>query len=119
MDARRYQVYNGVYTWSEGVFTELTPPRALSIEECVEDVKKYGKKVIFLGDGVPVHREYIEKELKESANFAPASCNAQRASSLAALALTRQDSKKSCYEISPVYLRKPQAEREREERGIK
>jgi len=119
MDARRAQVYNGVYTWENGVFTELTPPRALSIEECVEDVKKYNKKVIFLGDGVPVHREYIEKELSEQAIFAPASANAQRASSLASIALNRQDGKKSCYEVSPVYLRKPQAEREREERGIK
>ena len=119
MDARRDQVYNGVYTWEKGEFTELNAPRALSIEECVEDVKKYNKKIVFLGDGVPVHREYIEKELKESAIFAPASANTQRASSLASIALSRQDSKKSCYEVSPVYLRKPQAEREREERGIK
>ena len=27
------------------------------------------------------------------------------------------ESKKSCYEVKPVYLRKPQAEREREERS--
>lgn len=119
MDARRDQVYNGVYTWENGEFTELTPPRALSIEECVDDVKKYNKKVIFLGDGVPVHREYIEKELNKQAIFAPASLNAQRASSLASIAMARQDIKKSCYEVSPVYLRKPQAEREREERSTK
>ena len=119
MDARRDQVYNGVYTWENGEFTELTPPRALSIEECVEDVRKYNKKVVFLGDGVPVHREYIEKEMNVQAIFAPASANAQRASSLAAIAINRQDCKKNCYEVSPVYLRKPQAEREREERGIK
>lgn len=119
MDARRQQVYNGVYTWEEGEFLTLTQPRALSIEECVEDVKKYKKRVIFLGDGVPVHIEYIKEQLGDMAVFAPASSNAQRASSLASLAAERLDSKKSCYEVTPFYLRKPQAEREREERSKK
>lgn len=119
MDARRQQVYNGVYTWENGEFTEITAPRALAIEECVEDVKKYNKRVIFLGDGVPVHMEYIKRELGDMAVFAPASSNAQRASSLASLAETKEESKKSCYEVTPFYLRKPQAEREREERSKK
>lgn len=117
MDARRAQVYNGVYTWENGEFLTLSTPRALAIEECVEDVKKYNKKVIFLGDGVPVHKEYIKEQMGKNAVFAPPSCNAQRASSLASIAFGKLEEKKSCYEVTPFYLRKPQAEREREERS--
>lgn len=116
MDARRSQVYNGVYTWENGIFSELTPPRAVSVQECVEDVKRYGKRVIFLGDGVPVYGEYIKEQLGEKAVFAPSSCNAQRASALASIAMGKLEDKKSCYEVMPFYLRKPQAEREREEK---
>ncbi len=116
MDARRSQVYNGVYEWQGGVLVALVEPRALAIEECVADVKGYGKRVIFLGDGVPVHKEYIKEALGDTALFAPPSCNSHRASSAAAIAYERQGSAKSCYEVTPVYLRKPQAERELEEK---
>lgn len=116
MDARRSQVYNAVYSWDNAKLNILEPPRALSIEECVEDVRKYGRKVVFLGGGVDVHREYIISQLKEQAVFAPFSCNAQKASSLAAAAMGRIDEKKTCYEVVPFYLRKPQAERELEEK---
>lgn len=119
MDARRAQVYNAVYTWRSGEFEELTPPRALSIEECVADVKKYGKRVVFLGDGVDVHREYISAELGSAACFAPLSCNEQRASSLAAAARLRAEQSISADRLVPVYLRKSQAEREREEKENK
>lgn len=116
MDARRSQVYNAVYSWDGGKLNILTPPRALSIEECVEDVKKYGRKVVFLGGGVDVHREYIAEQMGENAIFAPFSSNAQRASALAVAAMARIGEKKTCYEVVPFYLRKPQAERELEEK---
>lgn len=116
MDARRSQVYNAVYSWDNGKLNILTPPRALSVEECVEDVKKYGRRVVFLGGGVDVHREYITEQMGENAVFAPFSCNAQRAAALAAAAMSRIDEKKTCYEVVPFYLRKPQAERELEEK---
>ncbi len=117
MDARRAQVYNAVYEWKEGRQVALAEPRALSVEECVADVKEYGKKVIFLGDGVPVHREYIAEAMGDMAVFAPPSCNSHRASSVAAIACERKEEAKNCFEVVPVYLRKPQAERELEERS--
>lgn len=117
MDARRSQVYNGVYTWRCGEFLELSSPRALSIEECVEDLLKYQKRVIFLGDGVLVHKEYITSKMGDMAVFAPPSVNGPRASALAARIAWHE--KKSCYDVAPFYLRKPQAERELEERSKK
>ncbi len=115
MDARRSQVYNGVYTWQNGEFITLTEPRALSIEECVEDLLKYQKRVVFLGDGVAVNREYIASKMGDMAVFAPSAVNAQRASLIANRALAHEE--KSCYEVTPFYLRKPQAERELLERS--
>ncbi len=119
LDARRAQVYNGVYEWKDGVCMEITEPRALSIEECVEDLKRYNRKIVFLGDGVPVHYEYIIESMGDMAIFASASCNDQRASSLAVAGMVRIEEQKSSREVAPFYLRKPQAERELEERSKK
>ena len=84
MDARREQVYNGVYCWENGQFEkELTPPRAVSIAECTAEFQNSGRQVVFLGDGVPVYQEFIRKQLGSRAIFAPQNCNLQRAASVA------------------------------------
>lgn len=119
MDARRAQVYNGVYRWEQDELVEKTAPRAVSIKECVADFEKSGETVVFLGDGVPVHREFIRERLGEKALFAPENCNMQRAASvaLAAEKLYQLGRQESCHALAPVYLRKPQAERELEEKS--
>lgn len=119
MDARRSQVYNAIYEWEDGELEPLVEPRTVAIEDCVADAAGFERKIIFVGDGVPVHREYIEKTLGDMAVFAPPSCNSHRASSVAVLACRNEACRKSCYEVTPVYLRKPQAERELEERSKK
>ncbi len=114
MDARRGEVYNAVYTFKNGILEEVRPMRALSIDELLMDIKALGEKTIFLGDGLPVFKEKIAEVLAEAALFAPANLNAQRASSAAVLALKKEAVNYA--RLSPVYLRKSQAEREREER---
>ena len=89
-------------------------PRALSIEELTDELLKNDKKVVFLGDGVKVHKEYIKDKMGDRALFAPVSALEQRASGLATAAKNKKAV--SCYELSPIYLRKPQAERELEEK---
>ncbi len=118
LDARRDQVYNAVYEWSDGELKEVFKPRALSVDELIDEFLTSEKKVVFLGDGVSVHREYIKEKLGDKAVFAPVSANEQRASGLAAAAKKLYDEGKavSCYELAPIYLRKPQAERELEEK---
>lgn len=118
MDARRSQVYNGVYAWEGTELKELRAPRAISIEECVADVRQVGKPVLFLGDGVPVHRAYIQEQLGALCAFAPANCSLHRAASIAvaAEALAGQGFSMHYNDLVPLYLRKPQAERELEEK---
>ncbi|MEA5085410.1 MAG: tRNA (adenosine(37)-N6)-threonylcarbamoyltransferase complex dimerization subunit type 1 TsaB [Lachnospiraceae bacterium] len=116
MDARRNQVYAGIFKWKNGILETVSPEYARSIDEIIEMASLSGLETIFLGDGVPVYKE----KLMESNRFilAPANCNLQRASSVAALAevLVQEGKAVKGSEFIPVYLRKPQAERELEER---
>lgn len=114
MDARRNQVYNALYEWKNDELMEVKEPRALSIEELANELLETDKKVVFLGDGVSVHKEFIKEKMGDRAVFAPVSASEQRASGLAAAAKNKK--RISCYELAPIYLRKPQAERELEEK---
>ncbi len=118
MDARREQVYNGVYEWSGEELVQIKEPRAMALEELLAEFENIDKKVVFLGDGVPVYREIICKAMGDKALFAPEGAQIQRASSLAPIARKRFEKGEatSSYELLPVYLRKSQAEREAEER---
>lgn len=115
MDARRGEVYNGFYRFRSGILEEVCHARAVPLSECLEEIKKMGEKTVFLGDAVPVYKEYIQDYLKELALFAPSGANAQRASSVAQAAKFAKAQK--YFELVPKYIRKSQAEREYEERG--
>ncbi len=111
MDARRGQVYNALYKWNEGRLECLCPPRALSVEELCSGIDE---KTVFVGDGVRVYKEKITELLGEKAFFAPPQHCLQRAGSVAFAALSKEPTDAAT--LTAVYLRKPQAEREREER---
>ncbi|MBQ7103116.1 MAG: tRNA (adenosine(37)-N6)-threonylcarbamoyltransferase complex dimerization subunit type 1 TsaB, partial [Anaerotignum sp.] len=105
--------------WENGKMLRLTDHMAESIDRIIEIAEILQQEVIFLGDGVPVHREKLEQN--EKFLFAPAHCNMQRASSVAALGriLAEEGLAKKSDEFELIYLRKSQAEREREERLAK
>ena len=119
MDARRNQVYTGIYK-NDCNLEIIKDSMAVAIDELFEilkdlDNKEKIKKIIFLGDGVPVFREYIDKNLEISHDFAPANLNRQRASNIAMLGMEMLKSGNiiSADDMRPEYLRKSQAERER------
>lgn len=116
MDARRGQVYACFYEWTDDKLEHLTEYMAQSIEVIINMAQAFERPVLFLGDGVPVHREKLEKN--PQFYFAPASCSLQRAASVAALGkrLAEEGKAISGNELELIYLRKSQAEREREER---
>ena len=111
MDARRGQVYNALYKYENGAIVTVTEPRALSIEELCSEINE---KVIFVGDGVKVYKDKIASFIGENALFAPPQHCLQRAASVAVAALNKEAVSPEA--LSVVYLRKPQAEREREEK---
>ena len=121
MDARRGQVYTGIYRFDEdGEFQIIEDQMAIGIEELAEKLRGYGSKVTFLGDGVPVFKERIVTELLAElpVSFAPAHMNRQRAAAVGTLALKYYAEGKieTAAEHQPDYLRVSQAERERKER---
>lgn len=121
MDARRQQVYTGLYTFERDEFKVICPQKAVGIDEIVNEINAMGRPVIFLGDGVPVHREYILEHSNVPCDFAPAHLNAQRAGALAALGKRYFEAGRleTADEHVPEYLRLSQAERELQERKQK
>lgn len=118
MDARRNQVYTGIYEFCGDELQILEPQMAVAVTEMIEKLNVLGREVIFLGDGVPVYREILEKETKVPYSFAPAHMNKQRAAAVAALGAKyfAQGRVESAAEHKPDYLRLSQAERERKEK---
>ena len=118
MDARRQQVYTGLYTFEGDAFKVLCQQKAVGIEEIVQEINGMGSPVIFLGDGVAVYRDIIEKTIQVPCCFAPLHLNAQRAGALAALGKIyfEEGRLETADEHVPDYLRLSQAERELKER---
>ncbi len=117
MDARRNQVYTGIYRFEQD-FEILMEQDALDMNELIEKLNEMGERVIFLGDGVPVHEKLIREKMTVPFDFAPAHMNRQRAAAVAALGAVyfAEGKTESAADHGPDYLRKSQAEREREER---
>ena len=120
MDARRNQVYTGIYQMDGDKLQVLEAQMAVEIDELAKKLCTYGKPVIFLGDGVPVHKDRLEKELMTNYDiaFAPAHMNQQRAAAVGMLGIQyyKEGKTETAMEHKPDYLRASQAEREREER---
>ena len=115
MDARRSQVYTGIYSNIEGTVEEVLPQSIMSIEELIKRINEIGHEVVFLGDGVPAFKEKIIMDIQVKAIFAPAGINRQRAGAVAELGKRyfMQGRIETAAEHAPDYLRLSQAERER------
>ncbi len=118
MDARRGQVYTGIYRFENHTLETVEGQIAVSIGELTEKLNVMAEPVTFLGDGVPVFRERLAETLKVPYSFAPAHVNKQRASAIAALGMVyyRAGRIQTAAEHAPDYLRVSQAERERAQR---
>lgn len=114
MDARRNQTYTGLYTFDQDRMICLSEQKAVMIGDIISEINALGRKVIFLGDGVPVFRQALEEGVKVPHTYAPVHLNQQRAGALGALAV--QYYQEGRYETAaghqPDYLRLSQAERE-------
>lgn len=118
MDARRNQVYTGLYRFCGNRLETLKQQDAVPMADLLEELNAMGKEVVFLGDGVPVYKKMIEEMSQVPFFFAPAHLNRQRAGAVAALGAIyyREGKLQTAAEHAPDYLRVSQAERERAER---
>lgn len=116
MDARRNQVYTGLYR-CESQLEVLAPSCSADIREWAEFLNGRGETVLLLGDGVPVHQAFLREQLKVPCRFVPVHLNRRRAASVAALGAVyvAEGKTETAMEHRPDYLKKAQAERELEE----
>lgn len=120
MDARRDQVYHGLFNCENGELERLVEDRAISIEELKTELLSYEEycgenrePVLFVGDGAKLCHKAMD-----GYECAPEHLCMQRASGvvLAAAAAVARGEEGNGATLSPNYLRLSQAERERNER---
>lgn len=119
MDARRSQVYNAIFTSDGKSITRLTEDRAISLVALADELKKYKDGPIYLcGDGYNVSRSALS-EAGISPADTPMLLISQNAYSVAMVAYEQFKNGEYTTDLllSPSYLRLPQAERERIEKG--
>ena len=125
MDARRSQVYTGIYTFVPADTEEKNSERtyamqviheqfATGIDDIAQRLNDIGKPVILLGDGVPVYHDRLEGLLKVPFTVAPPHLARQDSGALLSLAAVyaREGRLVPGDDFAPKYLRLSQAERE-------
>ena len=132
LDARMREVFGAVYRFTNGRREKLTADRVCPVDLLLDDIDTVCQQfvsvrqtvtttncgdAIFLGNGAELYRERI-LERRPGAAFAPAICSVPRASAVAAeaRALIEQGVCTDAALVSPVYLRKSQAEMNRARR---
>ena len=118
MDARRGQVYTGIYRFEDSGLQVVHEQWPVEVTELAELLNGRGEPAVLLGDGVPVYQERLAELLRIPYRIAPAHLNRQRAGAVGWLAVQylREGRTVSAAEHVPTYLRLSQAERERKER---
>jgi len=114
MDARRKQVYNARFEVVDGRPVRLTPDRAIGLDALRDELRKGEKEQIIVGDGTSLcYNELAGHSLP--VRLPPPHLRLQTAWGVAraALELARTEGLVTAGELTPVYLRLSQAERER------
>ena len=118
MDARRGQVYTAIFRCDGENLTRLCEDMAISITELGERLREFDEPIYITGDGCEVARKNMSAMGLKLENT-PVALRNESAASVAKVALRqyREGKTVSDVELSPTYLRLPQAERERLERS--
>lgn len=110
MDARCNQVYTASFCKGE----RLSQDRAILIDELADELREYGKKIVFIGDGAVLCYERLKDKL-DNVSLADENIRYIHASGIGIIAeekTGRGESPIISGKLVPFYLRLPQAERE-------
>lgn len=118
LDARNRQAFAAVYRWADGSPEELMPPQAVTVDALCGRLQELGSPVLLLGDGAATYRETLAERLGGAAKFVPPHVSLPRASSVAWAAKRALEAGAAADGklLKPEYLRKSQAEQEKERR---
>ncbi|MBU3159306.1 tRNA (adenosine(37)-N6)-threonylcarbamoyltransferase complex dimerization subunit type 1 TsaB [Clostridium frigoris] len=117
LDALRDNVYTALYTFEDCELNRISDYINISIDELITMLKDKNCNISFVGDGTTKFKEKLIANLP-NVSFAPDHLNLAKASSLGELGLKllANGITDDIYSSVPIYLRKPQAEREYEEK---
>jgi len=107
-DARRGQVYTGLYGTKGGRFQTVIEDQIIMLKDWVGQLRQLDKKVLFLGNDVGLHEAVIKEVLQDQAVFASPTLFNPRPGELAMIGINREP--EEVHSFVPNYIRLAEAE---------
>lgn len=107
-DARRGQLYTGLYKFTDGKLECIREDSNLPAEEWASYLTEFDEKVLFIGHDVKIHHETLIAKLGEQAVFADMTSHNPRPSEIIRLGMDSKDA--NVHELVPNYIRLAEAE---------
>lgn len=109
IDARRGQVYTGLYRYEDGQMKQLEKDRIIMHEDWLKKLKDSGENVLFTSPDAEKHKEQITELLGKQAVFARLTENILRPGELAMLGMEKE-ADGAVHDFTPNYIRMAEAE---------
>lgn len=109
LDARKKEVYAGLYRYDGGNYVQEMPDTVISLAEMAG---KTAGEILFTGEGARLFAGDIQKSFGDRAHFATLSSSVPSAASVAEIALMmlKAGQQTAPDELVPMYIRRPEAE---------
>ncbi|AMX84752.1 tRNA threonylcarbamoyladenosine biosynthesis protein TsaB [Geobacillus subterraneus] len=107
-DARRGQLYTGLYRYEGGVLRCLEADRIVAASEWARQLSERGEDVLFVGADAPLYSELFRNHLGERVHVAPPSLGLPRPSEL--VMLGKEKERENAHTFVPNYIRLAEAE---------
>ncbi|MEH7109062.1 tRNA (adenosine(37)-N6)-threonylcarbamoyltransferase complex dimerization subunit type 1 TsaB [Bacillus sp. JJ1764] len=107
-DARRGQIYTGLYQFTNGQIVAIEPDQILLSVDWAAKLAKLDQPVLFVGNDLPIHQAVLEEGLSSQAVFACVTEHNPRPSELALLGKDKPG--EDIHSFVPNYVRLAEAE---------
>lgn len=107
-DARRGQVYTGLFQYQDGVLVPVEQDQLVMFTDWAEKLKNFTKPILFVGNDLMIHRMKAEEILGPQAVFAAITEHNPRPSELGQLGMHKQG--EDIHSFVPNYIRLAEAE---------
>ncbi len=111
IDAKHDNVYFALFALNNNVYTSVIEPISDSISNVIDKLQSYHDTITFVGDGAIVHKELLNSNF-QNCSFAQSDENVQTSISIGKAAFDKYNKNdyEPVYTLSPIYLKKSQAE---------
>ena len=113
IDAKNENVYYGFFKKENEVYIKTDDLGFDNINNVIEIAKQKNKKIIFIGNGSTIYKDMIESKMNNVEVIFDEENNKLNARNIAFAAYKKQDEAVDSNNLSPVYLRKSNAELQR------